>query len=156
MMNKTMNPWPLGIIMAFAAFISGTALMVVLACSQRSDLVRSDYYDQEIRHQEQMNRVSRTQHSAPDARVHFDAAQHAVEISLPLDQAVLTPEGRVHFYRPSSADLDQIHPLVLDAQGRQRLEAHTLLPGLWRVQVSWTIHGEEYHLDQRLVITPKS
>ena len=151
-MKSSFNPWPLGIVVAFVLFIAGTAGLVVLACCQRSDLVRADYYDQEVRHQAQMERIERTRRNAPDARVTYDAARRAVTVSLPLAQAQHNPAGRIHLYRPSAAKLDRSIPLELDAAGRQILEAADLEPGLWWVQISWTVDGEEFYCDQRMVV----
>ena len=155
-MKTSWNPWPLGILLAFALFIAGTAGLVVVACSQRSDLVRADYYDQEVLHQQQMDRVERTRRQAPDARVTYDAERRRLALSLPATQALRRPQGRIQLYRPSAASLDRVYPLELDASGQQMLDATDLPAGLWRVQVSWTIDQEEYYYDQRLVIEPGS
>ena len=155
-MKPPFNPWPLGIVLAFAVFIAGTATLVVLACSQRSDLVRADYYEQEILHQQQIDRLERTQRSAPDARVTYDRARARLEVSLPASQALRGPQGRIHLYRPSAANLDRYIPLDLDASGQQTLDATDLEPGLWRVRVSWSVDQEDFQLDQRLVVEPKS
>ena len=154
-MKKPFNPWPLGIVFAFVIFIAGTASLVVLARSQPSDLVRADYYDQEVRHQEQMDRVERTHRIAPDTRVTYDASRRTVEVTLPAEQARLNARGRIQFYRPSAANLDRAFPLDLDALGRQTLEASDLSSGLWRVQISWTADQEEYYYDQRLIVDPQ-
>jgi hypothetical protein len=154
-MKKPFNPWPLGIVLAYVIFIAGTASLVVLARSQRSDLVRADYYDQEVRHQEQMDRVERTRQIAPDTRVSYDALRRTVEVSLPAEQARMNARGRIQLYRPSAANLDRAFPLELDASGRQTLEASNLSPGLWRVQISWTTDQEDYYFDQRLIVDPQ-
>jgi nitrogen fixation protein FixH len=155
-MKHPFNPWPLGIVLAFAVFIAGTACLVVLACSGRSDLVRVDYYEQEVLHQEQMDRVERTRRIAPDARVTYDATRGRLEVRLPAAQAQRNPTGRIQLYRPSAANLDRTFPLELDVIGQQSVEAADLPSGLWRVQVSWTVDEEEFYYDQRLVVDPKS
>lgn len=154
-MKPPFNPWPLGIVLAFAVFIAGTATLIVLACSQRTDLVRADYYEQEILHQQQIDRLERTQRSAPDARVTYDRAHARLEVSLPALQASRGPQGQIHLYRPSAANLDRHIPLELDARGQQTLDATDLLPGLWRVRVSWSVDQEEFQLDERLVVEPR-
>jgi nitrogen fixation protein FixH len=153
-MKPPFNPWPLGVILALVLFGAGTAGLVVLACSQRSDLVRADYYDQEIRHQEQMNRVARTRRAAPDARATYDAHQQSISLSLPALHAQLVPQGQILLYRPSAANLDRRYPLDLDAAGTQQLDARELPPGLWQVQVSWIADQEEYFYSQKLVVNP--
>jgi nitrogen fixation protein FixH len=152
-MKFPFNPWPLGVVLAFAVFVAGTASLVVLACSHRSDLVRADYYSQEIRHQEQMDRVERTRRAAPEVRVAYQPTRQSVEISLPAAHARSTPNGRIHLYRPSAASLDRTIPLELDAAGCQSLDAAGLAPGLWRVQIAWTVAGEEYYHDQKLIVS---
>lgn len=154
-MKPPFNPWPLGIVLAFAVFIAGTITLIVLASSQRTDLVRADYYEQEIRHQQQIDRLERTQRIAPDARVTYDRARARLEVALPAAQARRGPQGQIHLYRPSAANLDRHIPLDLDASGRQTLDATDLQPGLWRVRVSWSVDQEDFQLDQRLVVESK-
>ncbi len=154
-MRSTFNPWPLGIVLALVLFGVGTAGLVVIACTQRSDLVRADYYDQEIQHQAQIDRLDRTQRIAPGAQVTYDAEAHRLVLSLPVDQARRQPEGEIYLYRPSTSALDRRVHLDLDASGHQLLEANDLVPGLWRVKISWRLDHEEYALDQRLVVSPK-
>jgi nitrogen fixation protein FixH len=154
-MKSTFNPWPLGVVLALVLFGAGTAGLVVLACSQRSDLVRADYYDQEIRHQEQMDRLERTRRIAPETRITYDAKKRRVALSLPETHAQRQPKGQIHLYRPSTAELDRRIPLDLDAAGHQILEADSLEPGLWQVQVSWIVDRDEYYFDQRLVVPPE-
>ena len=54
-MATTRNLWPLGIILTLAAFITGTVGLVVMACSQRVDLVSPDYYERELKYQGQIS-----------------------------------------------------------------------------------------------------
>ena len=104
---KPFNPWPAGILLAFALFIAGTVTLVVIASSQRSDLVRSDYYDHEVRHQQHMDTVARTRAVAPETRVTCDAPNNLILLSLPQAHASRASKGEIHFYRPSAANLDR-------------------------------------------------
>src|SRR5512145_2174411 len=110
-MKPAFNPWPVGIVVAFVLFIAGTASLVVIACGQRSDLVRSDYYDHEVRHQQHMDKVRRTLATAPEAGVTYEAQHASILLSLPKVHARHAPQGQVHLYRPSAANLDRYFPL---------------------------------------------
>ena len=44
-------------------------------------------------------------------------------------------------------------PLALNAEGMQRLDAKDLRDGLWKVRVKWTVQGQEYFLDQPVIVT---
>src|SRR5947207_839195 len=54
------NPWPIAIIAYFAVFISFIVTFIVWASHQRVDLVRADYYEAEIKFQQQIDRVERS------------------------------------------------------------------------------------------------
>jgi nitrogen fixation protein FixH len=114
--------------------------------------VREDYYDQEIRFQQQIDRVQRTQAISTQITLASDPATHFISIGLPPEQAAQNPAGTILLYRPSDASLDRQFALKLGADGVQRLDVHTLLPGLWKVRVQWTIHGQDYSFDKSIVL----
>src|SRR5438045_4118000 len=82
----TRTLWPWAIIAAFCLFISGTVSLVVLACSQKVDLVSADYYEQEIRFQKHLDRVKCTEQSGARAAIGYDAPSQSIRISLPGNQ----------------------------------------------------------------------
>ena len=146
------NLWPIGIIAVCALFVAGTAGLVVMACSQKVDLVSNDYYEQELKFQGHIDRVERTRLTASQAAVAYDAARQCITFSLPPEQAGRTVSGSVELYRPSAAGMDHAVKLEPDAQGIQRLDASGLAPGLWKVRVSWTVEKENYYLEQKVVV----
>jgi hypothetical protein len=153
-MKPPRNLWPLGILTAFALFISGTVTLIVIACSNSSELVASDYYERELRHQSQMDRMERARQLASPARVHYDSHSRRITVALPPGHASAAV-GKVELYRPSQAALDQHIDLRLDARGEQNIDATALRAGLWKVKVTWAIGGEEFSLDHRIVIGEK-
>ena len=150
-MNPTRNLWPTGIIVACALFVAGTAGLIVMACAQKDDLVRADYYEQELRYQSQIDRVERTRLAAAQAAVTYDNAKRCLTIALPPAQAARPITGTIHLYRPSAGALDRSLQLKVDANGLQSLDAASLTPGLWKVRVSWTVDNQDYYLDQKVV-----
>jgi nitrogen fixation protein FixH len=155
-MKPSRNLWPLGIITTFALFFAGTVGLVVMACSQKVDLVSADYYEQELKFQGRIDRVERTRHAATQAVVAYDAAKKCITVSLPADQARHEVSGRIELYRPSAAGLDREIKLAPDANGVQRLDAAGMAPGLWKVRVSWTVENQDYFLDQKVVVGAKA
>jgi hypothetical protein len=154
-MKPTRNLWPIGIVVACALFVAGTAGLIVLACAQKNDLVRPDYYEQELRYQSQIERVQRTRLAAAAATVAYDSARNCLIIALPPAQAAGPITGTIELYRPSAGALDRSFSLKVDVNGLQSLDAAEFAPGLWKVRVSWTVENEKYYLEQRVVIGPK-
>ena len=149
---KSFNPWPAAIIITFVVFFAGTVGLVVLAAHQRVDLVSNDYYEQEIRYQQRLDQVSRTSVVRSQVRVSYDPVARAIRITLPAAHAQGRAVGRVHLYRPSEAGLDRDARLELDPQGVQSVNADKLLPGLWKVRVQWKVDGQDYFVDERVII----
>ena len=155
-MATTRNLWPLGFILTLVVFFAGTVGLIVMACSQRVDLVSPDYYERELKFQGQIDRVERTHRAPSQASVAYDAAGQCITVSLPADQAGREINGRIELYRPSAAGLDRAVKLAPDSKGVQRLDAAGLAPGLWKVRVSWTVEQQDYFLDEKVVVGAKT
>jgi hypothetical protein len=146
------NPWPCAIIGWFLLFGSGMAAWVVMAVRNDPDLVRADYYEQEIAYQKQIDRLQRTAAMRGEISVSYESVRQQVALRLPAAHLAGQPAGSIYFYRPSNARLDFELPLALDATGAQRISTVKLQGGLWKVRVHWTSAGQEYFHDQSLVL----
>jgi nitrogen fixation protein FixH len=151
-MKPTRNLWSLGITLAFALFIAGTAALIVIASAHQSDLVTPDYYEREIQYQTRLDQLNRTAYLDDQVKVVFDAATRRICVSLPASLAGSVTSGRVQLYRPSAAGLDRELKLELDANGSQSLDAAALEPGLWKVRIHWTSRQQDYYADKRIVV----
>jgi hypothetical protein len=149
--SKTQNPWPVGLVLFFIVFTAYIIGFVIFASRQKMDLVREDYYDQEIRFQQQIDRVQRSTPVLADAAIDYDRAGDLVTVSLPaVSQNDIS--GTVSFYRPSDAGLDTNVKLGLDQAGRQSLNVRSLRAGLWKVRIQWKASGQEYFFEKPIVI----
>ncbi len=154
-MNTSRNLWPHAIIAVCALFVASTVGLIVMACSQKMDLVSNDYYEQELKYQGQIDRAERTRREAREASVAYDAADEQITVSLPSEQARRQVSGSIELYRPSAAGLDRAVELKPDANGIQRLDAAGLAPGLWKVRVSWIAEKQSYYLERAVVLRPE-
>ncbi|MBI4659337.1 MAG: FixH family protein [Verrucomicrobia bacterium] len=153
--SHTPNRWPVAIAVAFAVFIAFLAAFIVFASRQNMDLVRRDYYEEEMRFQGQWERLTRTRQVQAEVAVSYNAADQSITVRLPGRHAQPSIEGRIRFYRPSDAGLDREVQLALDSRATQRLDATQLRAGLWRVHVSWRVNGEEYYFERPVVVAPR-
>jgi hypothetical protein len=142
--------WPYALIGWFVIFISALAAFITWAVGQNNDLVRADYYDTEIRYQQQIDRLNRTLPLQNATRVEFDYASQTLLVKLPAAHATAT--GTIHLYRPSNARLDQELKLALNTDAAQQLDARALESGLWKVGVHWTAGGEDFYFEKSLVL----
>ncbi len=152
--HKPRNPWPYAIIAWFVIFITALVSWAVVATHNSMDLVRKDYYEEELRHQQQIDRVNRTAQVRKDITVTTDAM--SLTFKLPSEHAAGKPTGEVQLYRPSDASLDKKLALAVNESGLQRIDASALKGGLWKLRVYWKIGEVEYYFDQPVVIAGKS
>ncbi|MBP9901541.1 MAG: FixH family protein [Verrucomicrobia subdivision 3 bacterium] len=145
------NPWPIAITAFFVTAILFFIAFIGFAMRQREDLVSTDYYEREIRYQSQLDSMNRSQSLAAQAVVTFEPAQRAIVITLPAAQT-RGATGSIQLYRPSDARLDRNVALALNAEGIQRLDARELPDGLWKVRVKWSADGQDYFVDQPVIL----
>lgn len=148
-MKNNFNPWPLGIVLAFAIFIASMAAAVVIACTHGDSLVTRDYYEQELKFQSQIDGAARARQAG--AGISRDSAGD-IAIQLPAAQLAEKIAGEIELYRPSAAGLDRTLPFAPDAQGRQIIKAADLAAGSWVMRVKWNARGENYFLEQKIKI----
>ena len=138
------NLWPHAIALYFVVFISGMASWIVFAVRNDHQLVRKDYYEQELKYQNELDSFSRA--AAGAVVVAYEPKTHLVTIQLPKDAA-----GMIDFYRPSDVKLDRQFP-ISKGNGTQQINVSDFDPGLWKVRLTWTANGAEFRHDQKLVL----
>ncbi|TAL05772.1 MAG: hypothetical protein EPO07_03130 [Verrucomicrobia bacterium] len=151
-MNPQKSFWPYGIILTFVVFISGTAALIVIACTHKTDLITPNYYEEEIKFQSRLDQLNRTAQLSEQVSIVFDVTKQSINLSLPTGQVSPETIGRVQLYRPSATGLDRELKLELNATGSQTVDAATLLPGLWKVRVRWTAQNQDYFADKNVVV----
>jgi hypothetical protein len=155
-MKSNRNLWPWAIVLTFVLFISGTVSLVVMACSQKVELVSQNYYEQELQFQGQLDRMNRTSRLAVPASISYDPIRRLIAISLPPEHKGRMVTGHIDLYRPSAAGQDRRLTLQTDERGIQSLDAAHLGAGLWKLRLSWQVDDREYFHEQQIVIGSKS
>jgi nitrogen fixation protein FixH len=149
------NPWPWSILAFFCLLVPAVVAYVVFASRQTMDLVRKDYYEEELRFQHQIDAQSRAASAGKPAHVEFDGQQRVLRVSIPsLSGVGRSSSGSLELYRPSDATLDRRVALAPGVDGVQQVDARGLRPGLWRVKLSWTAGQQEFFHADSVVIPP--
>jgi len=142
--------WGTGILIAFAVFGVGLAVMIWIALSSPTDLVADDYYQRGLEYEGRIQSIRRAE--ASGAMMTVSGATGGVTITLPGIDRPGDVRGTVTLYRPSDRALDFTAPLSLDSAGSMRMESQRLQPGLWTVKVDWLAAGVEYYDEAKIVL----
>jgi hypothetical protein len=141
--------WGKGLVAAFALFIAVILVMVAIAMSERVDLVTDTYYDQGLRYQE---RIDAARSGSGEEGMTVDMQDGAIVLRFARRYPEDPIEGSVTLYRPADKSRDMTVPVVVDAEGVQRIPAVALDRGLWRVKAAWTVRGEARYHEEPLVL----
>jgi len=149
-MKKTRNLWPYGIITTFVLFFIGMASVVIIAATHRDNLVSADYYEQELKYQDQINATAQAEKAG--ATIQVNAATSTMLISVPAEQAQQNLTGKISLYRANAPELDREFVFAPGKDGTQTLDAAGFASGLWHVRVSWNAGGKNYFLEQKITL----
>lgn len=142
--------WGAGLAVVFVIFAAGILVMVRISMKREVDLVSDDYYQQELRHQDQIDRQKRSNELPEHASV--GVSPSAVSFRLPKAFVPESISGTLTFYRPSDRHKDFMVALKLDSTNTQFIPTSSLQRGLWRVKVRWTHGHQDYYHEEAIVI----
>lgn len=149
---RTGRTWAWGIVGACALFIGAMLVFVAFSFSQRVDLVSRDYYQREIEHQRQIDRVTRTGRLPGGIAWKLSQEDDQALFAFPRERVAEEVRGSIHLYRPADATLDRKWKIALDEEGHQRVPLASLEPGRWRVKIDWRLGEEEYYSEFALTV----
>jgi nitrogen fixation protein FixH len=148
-MKKKAN-WGTGIFISYVLFMGITILTAVYFMNQDVNLVIDDYYQQEIKYQDQIDKIERT-NSLPEKPV-IDFDRMGISLAFPNSLLNENVTGKIHFYRPSNPALDFEIPLRLNNDGSQFISTTQLTSGFWRLKLNWVMDGNEYYNEKEIII----
>ena len=137
--------WGKGILLTIIGFVAFIMTLVVISVRQDDiHLVTENYYEKEIKYQEQIEREKSA--AALDRVVlEFEESSKTILLNLPVGS-----KGDLQLFRPSDARLDQKLPLEIKAPGKTAIPLVNLRSGYWRLQLTWTENGVEYYEEKKI------
>lgn len=142
--------WGARIVLSFIIFGMIMTTMVVIAMKQDINLVREDYYEEEIKYESQIERLRNAQALLNQPEIKLVERGSILELSFPED---INPEsGSLLFFRPSNAGLDQKVQLKLNEQGKQLIQIKYPEKGYWKAQLTWKSDQKEYFKEQVIIL----
>ena len=129
----------------FALFI-GT--LVVVSMKQEVSLVSKDYYQDELKHSEKMQRMNNASALVAKPELSFEGNK----VKLSFDQFSAIENGKLTVQRPSQAALDFQFEVQSGSAPSQYFELQQWEQGLYRVGFAWSANGSEYYVEKLLVL----
>ncbi len=140
--------WGKGLIGVFVVFFLGMGFMVYKSVTKNVDLVTPNYYEKEIKYQEQINKINNTNSLATNLKI--EAVDDAIILTYPSEYGKIS--GEISFYRPSDAKSDFKVIVEPGTDARQVISTVNLTKGLWKVQVNWKIVDKDYFSEEKIMV----
>lgn len=136
--------WGTGIVLAFIGFMSFILYFVITMSTNKKyehDLVTENYYGQELKFQEDINKELHAQSLEQD--IEWIHTSEGLVIQFPENIDVKGITGHVYLYRPSNKQLDFEAVISLDDH-KLLIPDKRLLGGRWNLKVDWQVNGNSY------------
>jgi hypothetical protein len=142
--------WGKGIILAYLLFIAGVFIMVSISMTKDVDLVTQNYYDKEIKYQQQIDRINNS--SRLNEQPRFEVYDGSVSIIFPKLGNNTLIKGEISFYRPSDPKKDFTVPIESENELMQSVNTENLQKGFWKIQLNWNANGVDYYNEEKIII----
>lgn len=149
-MSQSKFNWGTGILITIILFMIIVISTAVYLMNQDVDLVTNDYYNKGINHQQQIDRMNRT--NAMEDKVQISPENGYLKLKFPKSYAQKSFNGTIQFYRPSDSKKDFALSISIDTSAQQLIPVQNLEKGYWKVELSWTQGSLEYYKESSFVI----
>lgn len=135
------------IMVAFVLFALFMATLVTLCVREDISLVSKDYYKEELKYQEQIQRMNNTEALRQKPEITF--TDH-LGLKVKWGENTKIEKGELELFCPSNASLDKRFPLHHSEE--QIFRISSLKKGLYKVKLYWSMDGKEYYYEREIFI----
>lgn len=136
------------IVVAFVLFTVFIATLVTVCVRQDINLVRPDYYQEELRHQQKMTFIQNTK--SLESLPIISISENILHVSFADFDKI--EGGELKLLRPSDMNLDQQFSLKAEAKLEQQFPLQVWRKGLYRASMQWTMNGRQYYYERLIVL----
>jgi len=140
--------WGFKITVLYLGFVGIIVTLAVISFNNKTELVASDYYSQELNFQNKINATSNAINL--DLPITHLVNGKTIEISLPKNVLTKDLSGTIYFFRPSDSSLDKSFELKPDSIGKQLISDIDLSSGIYKMQISFKSNNVDYYKEDVL------
>jgi hypothetical protein len=127
--------WGKKIAILYMGFVALIVTMVCLSMREKIDLESPDYYEQELKFQDKIDKMNRAEQLKES--LNWQIVNSNLVISFPGELSAQKPSAVIHLVRPSDAALDKNFELKPDTLANRLISLTGLKQGAYKIQVDW-------------------
>lgn len=140
--------WGTRVALLYTGFAAMILFMVYKASMQNVDLVAPDYYEKELKYQQQIDGMNNM--SEYPQQIKIEQQNKTIEISFPAEMGSIS--GTVLLFKPDNAKADFILPIEINSEGVQSISTAKLSKGQYLIKLDWQWGNKNYFKESRLVV----
>ena len=141
--------WGYKIVIFYSVFVVGILFMVFKSSTQKMDLVTTDYYAKELKYQDKIDEINRTNKLSEEVKYEIKADK--ILVTLPKDFLDKQVKGSLDLYCPSDARKDITQKF--EGQNVQLIIPLTATTkGMYELHLFWQVNGENYYYEKKIFI----
>ncbi|MEN8191824.1 MAG: FixH family protein [Bacteroidota bacterium] len=143
--------WGTGITIVIILFlIISIGQVLVIHYLVDYDLVVEEYYEEEIKYQDQIDKLERTKNLPEQLQIKL--VNKVIEFTFPSIFESESITGAINFYKPSDDLLDKVQTIKLNKENKTFTDTKQLTTGLWRVKVEWNVDTIKYYNEESFMV----
>ena len=142
--------WGWGILIFILLFIAFILNFVYRCSLQRVDLVSDQYYENELKFQQQIEREKNT--VTLGKNIHFIKNEKNIILMFPTGLDPQSLFGEITFFKPDDARLDFNVKVSPESDLTQRIDLSAVKKGWWDVKVTWNDKATSYFSNEKILI----
>ncbi|TXD51156.1 MULTISPECIES: FixH family protein [unclassified Polaribacter] len=143
--------WGTGIVITIIAFMAFILYFVVTMSTDKAfryDLVVEDYYEQELKFQEE---IDASQNLANlEEKLTIKRTEEGLQVQFPEKFLSKEIKGKMFLYRPSNKQLDFEIPILI-SNTYLLVPEKRLLDGRWNIKITWSYKNTNYLFKKELI-----
>ncbi len=144
--------WGAGITALYLGFVAMILLLVTMSVNQKIDLVTDQYYDEETKFQEKLNKTNRA--TALAEPLQWTANEEGLTIVYPKTATDPELKGTIKLYCPSNDKNDRSFEIA-SLNNQQFIPASKIPNARYRLQIDWKNGTDTYWNEDVIVMNSK-
>jgi nitrogen fixation protein FixH len=142
--------WSIRITILYLGFVALILTLVFVSSSNKEELVASNYYEQELKFQDQIDAMNNANQLTESVQHQITA--DAVLFSVPKEFITKDFSGQVTFYCPSDSKKDASFKMKLNSQGEFTVLKNKIQHGIYKLKIGWQANQKHYFKEEVLTI----
>lgn len=139
--------WGYKIAIFYTTFAIFIIALVVISFNQKYDLVTEDYYDKELKFQDQIDKQNLV--NTNSKQVLWKHENNSLNLTFPATENV---SGEIKLFRPSDAAMDFNVSVMPDSLGNQQIDLKTASKGKYLLQIDWKENDKSYFQENVIIL----